>query len=528
MTEYILQELKISATRAPADIDRKLDGAIAEALGVPRARVGDYRILNKSIDSRRGTPLLRYRLRIAGDRLPLPPASAEETAVPAQPELPQAPDLRHPIVGGTGPGGIFGALALALAGCRPIILDRGPEMARRCAGQEKFLAGRQLDPDNNLLIGEGGAGTFSDGKLYTGTRDPRRRFIIESFISAGAPPEIGYLNRPHIGTDNLRKVSVALRKRIVELGGEFRFDTEIEDVLTENGRCRGVRTAAGEKISAPAVLLAPGLGGRALIRRLFQKLGGALKPFQLGCRIEHPQEFIDRTQYRCRKRPAALGAAEYHLLSRPESALSVSSFCMCPGGTVVNASAWCGQSCTNGMSEFARDGKFANACLIATLPADYFASPDAAYERIEQIERAVFELGGNDYTLPAQDAHAFLKGRAGLASRESSCALGITPGRIDALLPPEIRDAIAAALLYFDRRCPGFLRYGKLIGVESCVSAPIRFERNADGSSPLPDLYLAGEGTGAAGGIVSAAADGFRCAEAMLRSAQVAKPPSQQ
>ena len=245
-----------------------------------------------------------------------------------------------------------------------------------------------------------------------------------------------------------------------------------------------------------------------------------MKPFQMGCRIEHPQSLIDRCQYHLTSRPAALGAAEYHLVSRPGDAWNVSSFCMCPGGTVVNATAWEKHSISNGMSNFARDGEFANSCLIATLGADHFAAPDEAFGMIERMEQGLFEAGGGDYTMIAQDAAAFLAGKEGLKNSRSSCEVGIVPGRVDRLLITELQSALRAALKFFDRKCPNFIRDGKFIGVESCVSSPVRLERSEKGESVnLPGLFPSGEGVGAAGGILSGAADGIRCALAMMEKA---------
>lgn len=522
----VLRNFSVNALTAPADIDDRIGALAAKALRIAPAALLDWRILAKSIDSRRGTPQLVYTLLIeveersaAARKLePVPPEMLVQFAAPRL-ELPET-TLRHPLVVGTGPAGIFAALALAMAGTRPIILDRGPEVETRFAQVRRFLETRELDESGNLLIGEGGAGTFSDGKLYTGTRDGNSGFTLNAFAEAGAPAEIRYLKRPHIGSDHLRLVAAGLRERIVSLGGEFRFGTEVAGLLLRDGRCRGVVTAAGEAIEAPLTLIAPGLGGRALTRRLREQgATGEFKPFQIGCRIEHPQEFIDRRQYRITgSRPEALGAAEYHMVSHPRQAPGVSTFCMCPGGEILNATAWRGRSLTNGMSDYARDGEFANSCLIVTFPPEKFAGPDAAYDRLEALERASFELGGSDYTLPAQDAAAFLRRRNGLSSRATSCRWGLVPGRIDRLLPEELAAGIAAALTHFDRIMPGFIRNGKLVGVETCVSSPFRFRRDPETlESSLSGLYLSGEGAGCAGGIMSAAADGLRIALAMLR-----------
>lgn len=514
----ILNNFQINARTCGGDPDGKLAEALSRHFGAPRTAFGEIAVLSRSVDSRRGDPTLNYKLLLDVTEeyaAKFAPATPEELAAlaPARPELPPSA-LTHPLVLGTGPAGIFGALTLALAGCRPVILDRGFEVARRVADHERFLRTRELDEESNLLIGEGGAGTFSDGKLYTGTRDARGRFVIDALVEAGAPPEIRFHSRPHVGSDYLRKTCATLRRRIIGLGGEFRFGAHVREFVTRDGRFAGVKLADGEILEGSALLFAPGLGGRTLVRELADRFGGAAaKPFQIGCRIEHPQHFVDRRQYRG-SRPECLGAAEYHI-----AAGGASSFCMCPGGTLVNASAWQGRSCTNGMSEHARSGAFANAALIVTLRPEEFASPAEPFALIDQLEREIFRRGGGDYTFPAQDASAFLRGEKRLSRREGSAETGYTEARLDDLLPPRVRDTLARALAEFDRRMPGFIRHGVFVGAEPCVSSPLRLERTERGEwSALPGVYPVGEGVGAAGGIVSAACDGMRGAEAMLRA----------
>lgn len=508
---------KVDATVSPPDIDDRIAEKAALAEGISPSQIRDWRIIAKSIDARRGRPMLLYNLELDIDQND-PPAELHSTP---QLSLEQHSDLKHPIVVGAGPAGIFAAYAFALAGTKPLILDRGRQVEERYADYQCFLKTRELDEASNLLLGEGGAGTFSDGKLYTGTRDVNANFILNAMVEAGAPAEIRYLKRPHIGSDNLRLMVANLRKKITELGGVFRFNCEVTALLLKNGRCIGVETANDGCIQAPAVVVAPGLGGRALnLRMVAQGAECELKAFQIGCRIEHPQDFIDRAMYHLTSRPAALGPAEYHLISRSGDRNSgVSSFCMCPGGEILNATAWRGHSVTNGMSNYARNGEFANSCLITTFAPESNSKIADAYGFFAELEKRLFGAGGSDYTLPAQDAKAFLAGRAGLSQTRTGAATGIIPGQIDQMIPPKLATSLRAALRHFERNNPGFIRYGKFVGLETCVSSPLRFKRDSTTfSSNLAGLYPAGEGVGCAGGIMSAAADGLRVALAMLKA----------
>lgn len=511
---YLLKDIVLDAARLPENWMDDPAAIAAEKLALTPAAVTAAEILSASIDSRRGTPKLLLTMRVEGA---VPETPAEEFAAFAAP-LPLFPDkcsLKHPIIVGTGPAGIFAALVLAQAGAEPVIIDRGEPVEKRVESCRKFIAERRLNTGSNLLIGEGGAGTFSDGKLYTGTKDFRAAWVKKIMVECGAPPEILWQKRPHAGSDHLAVIAGKLREKIESLGGRFIFNTEITGIETVNSICTGVKSVSGEIFSAPQILLAPGLGGRYLVRNILKQVDWLLKPFQIGCRIEHPQELVDKAMYHM-PRPAALGAAEYHLVSRKYSR-HIASFCMCPGGEVVNATAWENRSISNGMSLFARASGFANSCLIATFSPEESGTLADIDRMYEDIEKRCFIMGGGNYSLPAQDAAAFLRREVGLSNRKTSAAMGIVPGRIDQIIPEELYNALSSALKDFDRRMSGFIRHGKFIGVESCVSSPVRIVRDRENfTTSLTNLYCAGEGCGLAGGIISAACDGIQCAEKML------------
>ncbi|MBE6365805.1 MAG: hypothetical protein E7053_08695 [Lentisphaerae bacterium] len=512
---YLLKDLLLNAAKLPPDWSANPAAIAAEALHLAPEKISGCEILSASIDSRKGNPKVLLSLRV--DSSFLPPTAPEEFAAftPVAPEIPEKTTLTAPLIVGTGPAGIFAALVLARAGCAPVIIDRGSPVDERVKNYQTFLHTRQLDPESNLLIGEGGAGTFSDGKLYTGTKDFRASWVKKILVECGAPQEILWQKRAHIGSDFLALTAKNLRKKIESLGGRFIFNTEITGLVIKNGVCSGVKCASGEVLTAPKVLLAPGLGGRKLIRNILGQVQWMLKPFQIGCRIEHPQKIVDLAMYHI-PRPAALGAAEYHLVSRKYPRHSA-SFCMCPGGEVVNATAWENRSISNGMSCFARNTEFANSCLISTFSPDEYGSLDNVDALMEKIETQTFAAGGGDYSLPAQDASAFLRKESGLKNRRTSAQIGIIPGRIDQLVPNELFNALSSAVKDLDRHIPGFLRQGKFIGVESCVSSPVRIVRDRETlRTSIADLYCAGEGCGLAGGIVSAACDGIACALKMM------------
>ncbi len=521
----------LDSATVPIDIDEMLEELLIKYLRIDKANFKRYLINSKSVDARRGTPQFVYSIFAeVADNCKFDSSRAEvisdntvwEKYAPSL-EIPKVKNSAKAIVVGSGPAGIFGALALAEAGVKVQIIDRGFDVDTRAKDWEKFLRDRELNTESNLLIGEGGAGTFSDGKLYTRTKDKSSNYILKTFVDCGASPDTIYLKRPHLGSDKLPEIAKNLRKKIEELGGEFAFGKKVVSIKIENNQVKGVILSDGSIIEGDYVLLAHGLGGRELTLELAKKgVKYKLKSFQIGCRIEHPQLLIDRHQYRLMKRFDSLGAAEYNFVSKlpannQDKILGVSSFCMCPGGEIVMASAWKGQLTTNGMSRHARDGKFANSCLIMTIDGDRFGTLEAAYKFLTKYEKAAFLSGNENYTIVGQSAEAFLNKREGLCREESSAQTGITSGRIDKLLSEELYNSLAYALKDFDKKCPGFIKEGQLHGIETCVSSPARFLRDETTlMSSVTNLFIGGEGAGCAGGIMSAAIDGIKLAKKIV------------
>ncbi|MBR2364105.1 MAG: NAD(P)/FAD-dependent oxidoreductase [Lentisphaeria bacterium] len=520
-----LDNLILSAKTLPEDIDRNLQPYIAAKCGIKAGDVLSYRIVKRSVDARRkGDIKLLYTL--VAD---LPDNVKSAFPLVPAPESPESTEnifvnkshIQSPVIIGAGPAGLFAAYVLALAGCKPVILERGRSVDARKFDIEGFLATRQLNPESNFLYGEGGAGTWSDGKLYTRVRDPRVKFVLDTFVECGASPAISYFSHPHIGSDKLPQVISALRKKIIALGGTFRWNAKAVSLLVREGRCKGVLLASGEKVEAPAVISACGHSARELILSMISSgVDFTMKGFQIGCRIEHPQNYINRIMYGLPEAPPAVGSAEYNFVSRPMSNGSIggaTTFCMCPGGEIIPSTAEEGRLSTNGMSNAARNGRFANSAIISTMDEKMFSSPQKAFAFLDELEKKVFASGGGDYTCPAQSAVDFVRRTSSGSKLFSSYSMGLRPARLDEILPGNIAKALHRALKHFDSMATSFINRGVLVGLETHVSSPVRFTRDPEtlGSS-LPGLYTAGEGAGMAGGITSSAADGIRIAEALL------------
>jgi uncharacterized FAD-dependent dehydrogenase len=412
-------------------------------------------------------------------------------------------------------------------GFRPIILERGKAVRERTKDTWGLWRKNVLNPESNVQFGEGGAGTFSDGKLDSQIRDPGHlgRKVLTELVEAGAPPEILYVHRPHIGTFRLVRFVESLRAKIESLGGEIRFRSRVEDLLLEGGRVRGVAVAGGERLAADRVVLAVGHSARDTFEMLLARgVQIEAKPFSIGLRIEHPQSLIDRCRFGPQAGHPLLGAAEYKLVHHGRNGRSVYSFCMCPGGTVVAAASEPGRVVTNGMSQYSRDERNANSGIVVgiTPETDYPGGPLAGVELQRRWEARAFELGGGNYDAPAQLVGDFLAGRPSTAFGAvlPSYRPGVRLGDLGASLPEYAIEAIREALPAFDQKIRGFAMPDALLtGVETRTSSPIRIPRGDDFQSrSTPGLYPAGEGAGYAGGILSAAVDGIKVAEAVAVS----------
>lgn len=551
---------------------------IARALGVKPRAVKSARLLKRSVDARKKSNVrfvasfeveLDDALLASGDS-PLFDSSLLNPAkgVSVGPAKPfpklEVPDARgvfaasgrpRPVVVGTGPAGLFCGLYLARAGLRPLLVERGACVEERVRVIKAFDGGAPLDTATNIQFGEGGAGTFSDGKLNTGTKSPHIRHVLEEFVTAGAPEEILWQAKPHIGTDKLVGVVRRLRQQIIALGGEVRFKTLMEKIVVEEaGPCAVARLtgvvlrdlATGEETFQPAdcVVLACGHSARDTFEMLHDD--GVLmqrKPFAVGVRIEHPQAAVNRAQYGRAAEHPALGAADYKLAVHTKAGRGVYTFCMCPGGEVVAAASEEGGVCVNGMSRFARDGENANSALLVEVKPEDFPGDDVlagvAFQR--KLERAAYALGGGGYTAPAQTVGDFLGGACGNASASvaPSYPRGVAWRDLHECLPAFVTDAMAEALPLLDRKLAGFADAGAIMtAVEARSSSPVRIVRDgsfqalmagpassapAEGAGDAPSfglicagLYPCGEGAGYAGGITSAAVDGLRVAEAVV------------
>jgi uncharacterized protein len=512
----------------------EIKAAILKKLNIAEADLINFTIFKRGVDARkRNAILLAYIVdcEIKNEAKVLAKFAKD-------PHVKQSPDTSYhfvanapaelksrPIIVGFGPAGIFAALILAQAGFRPIVLERGKQVRERTKDTWGLWRGGKLNPESNVQYGEGGAGTFSDGKLYSQIKDPKfyGRKVISEFIKAGAPPEIAYVSHPHIGTFRLVGVVETMRETIKSLGGEIRFESKVEKIELENDAVQGVTLADGEFIASNHLILAVGHSARDTFEMIHkQGIYIEAKPFSIGFRIEHPQSLIDHARYGNNAQHPVLGAADYKLVHHASNGRSVYSFCMCPGGTVVAAASEPNCVVTNGMSQYSRNERNANAGVVVgiTPEVDFSGHPLAGMELQRKLESKAYVLGGNTYAAPGQLVGDFLASKASTKFGEvtPSYTPSVTLTNLDSALPEFAISAIREAIPAFAKQIKGFdLPDAVLTGVETRTSSPIRIKRDDETLQSIntKGLYPCGEGAGYAGGILSAGVDGIRVAEAV-------------
>lgn len=498
--------------------------AVSKSLQVSEGRLGELHIRRRSVDARRKNDVrVIYTVDVDEKNISKIPAKSNISLAESYEYTPPRPGKtpkNPPIIVGFGPAGMFAALVLAGAGLRPIVLERGLDVDLRAGLVESFWSGGPLDGESNVQFGEGGAGAFSDGKLNTGIKDPRIRYVLDTFVRFGARKEVAYEAKPHVGTDRLRTVVRSLREYLRSLGADIRFSARLTGLRIVGGRVAAVTVNGEYELSCDELILAIGHSARDTLEML-ERAGVPMEPkaFAMGARIEHLQRDIDAIQYGPFAGLDALGAADYKLVAHTARG-SAYTFCMCPGGYVVAAASEPGMVCTNGMSYSGRDGQNANSALLVGLgPEDFpYSGALGGMKWQRELERRAFEAGGGNYFAPAQTVGDFLGRRA-----EPSVAPTYRPGvkytDLHTVLPKRITDTLELALPEFDRRMPGFAAPGAVLtGVESRSSSPVRILRDGGRRSAVAGLWPCGEGAGYAGGITSAAVDGMLTAEALISS----------
>jgi len=510
----------------------QLKQALLKKLGINSQELLDYKIYKESVDARKAGMIyfvytvdvklanegvILKKLRNNRDISVAPRLDYEYV------ETGQIKLTHRPVIAGTGPAGMFAGLILSEMGYRPLLLERGGDVDTRIAAVKKFWETGELDPECNVQFGEGGAGTFSDGKLTTLIRDVRCRKVLEAMIDAGAPEEIIYSYKPHIGTDKLRAVVKNIRRQITELGGEVRFGSKVTDLVIKDGRISGIVVNNNETLDTSVLVLALGHSARDTFEMLLARGVEIIpKAFSIGVRIEHPQELVNQAQYKKFAGHKNLGAADYKLAYHASNGRSAYTFCMCPGGVVVAAASEEGCVVTNGMSEYARDAENANsALLVGVNPGDFPGDhPLAGVEFQRKWEREAFELGGGNYSAPAQLVGDFLADRpsTGLGAVKPSYKRSVRLSELKGCLPDYVVETLREAIPALDKKMRGFARPDAVMtGVETRSSSPIRIIRDENYETRIKGLYPAGEGAGYAGGIISAAVDGIKAAEAIAK-----------
>lgn len=530
--------IRLTEIRLPLDHSSEaLKTTILEKLAIASVDLVSFTIFKRGYDARKRTAIVWvYTVDVQlAQEAELLRRFEQDPHVSVSPDtryhfVAQAPkQLPHrPIIIGFGPCGMMAGLVLAQMGFRPIILERGKKVRERTKDTWGLWRKGVLNPESNVQFGEGGAGTFSDGKLYSQIKDPKHygRKVLTEFVKAGAPEEILYVSKPHIGTFRLVKMVENMRAQIEALGGELRFQQQVTDLLIEQGQIRGVILAGGEQLRSDHVILALGHSARDTFKMLFErKVFMEAKPFSMGFRIEHPQTLIDQARFGQQAGNELLGAADYKLVHHAKNGRSVYSFCMCPGGQVVAATSEENRVVTNGMSQYSRAERNANAGIVVGIsPEDYPGTVLAGLDFQQHWESRAFELGGGGYRAPAQLVGDFLKGIPSqqLGQVEPSYQPGVHLTDLATSLPDYAITAIREALPAFEKQIKGFSRYDAVLtGVETRTSAPLRIKRGESLQSlNITGLYPAGEGAGYAGGILSAGVDGIRVAEAVALSLQ--------
>jgi len=537
--------IRLTDIKLPLDhAEGAVEAAIRAKLGLGKDGLRGFTVFRRGYDARkRGAIQLIYTLDVeVADEAAALMRHADDKHVQPTPDtsyrfVAQAPqDLKQrPIVIGFGPCGLFAGLLLAQMGYRPIILDRGKAVRERTVDTWGLWRKRKLEPESNVQYGEGGAGTFSDGKLHSQISDPHHhgRKVLTEFVKAGAPEEILYVSKPHIGTFRLVTMVESMRETIQSLGGEIRFSQRVDDLLVDTAadgtrQLRGVVLSNGEQLLSDHVVLAVGHSARDTFFMLHDRgVYMEAKPFSIGFRVEHPQSIIDQARFGPQAGHPVLGAADYKLVHHCKNGRSVYSFCMCPGGTVVAAASEPERVVTNGMSQYSRNERNANAAIVVGIePKDFAAfddsgSPLAGIALQRALESRAYELGGRDYSAPGQLVGDFIKGKPStdFGSVQPSYKPGVHLTDLAPALPDYAIDAIREALPAFDRQIKGFAMHDAVLtGVETRTSSPVRIRRGDDYQSlNTRGLFPAGEGAGYAGGILSAAVDGIRVAEAVAK-----------
>lgn len=520
---FIYRNINLS----PHEDETTLPSLVAASIGLPLSEIDVFHIIRKGVDARRKAQVkLVYTVSFTvADDISLRRRMSQDPVLCSlewQPEhqpvihTPLCSDKRI-VIAGSGPAGLFAALRLAEYGLTATIIERGQPVEQRALAVQQFWRNGLLDPESNVQFGEGGAGTFSDGKLTSRSKDPLVPWVLERLAHFGAPPEVRYLAKPHIGTDRLRRVVSTIRHYLLDRGFQIRFGCRLTDIKTRDSSLSSITVNDGEEIPCDLLILATGHSARDTYEMLVQrKVPMERKPFAMGLRVEHPQELIDRIQYGTRRHPN-IPVADYALAwNNTATGRSAYSFCMCPGGVVIGGASEEGGVVTNGMSGQKRNSPFANSALVVNVTTEDFggADPLAGVRFQRQWEHQAFETGGGGYQAPAQNLLAFM-GLPGKGQAASTYRPGITETELDSVLPPYISATLREGITSFNRRMRGFITAeATLIGIESRTSAPVRILRDEHyQSTGIAGLYPAGEGAGHAGGIMSSAVDGVKIAD---------------